>query len=128
MSRHTTAAEARCPRPPPGPVMPTRWITTRAAVLIEQTAALGMTLDEAAAETVIQDRLRALAAAMRVTVATARRYLDDDTIRELASTMVAHPTVGQPLQLPRPGRRRGGVVNPARTVSDTPLVCSSRRA
>lgn len=69
--------------------MPTRWLTGKAKVLIEETSSLGMTLDQAAAEEVIRDRLQTIAAAMRVTEATARRYLDDDTIRGLARNMVA---------------------------------------
>lgn len=76
--------------------MAPRWITTKAAVLIERTAELGMTLDQAAAEAIIQDRLRAVAAAMRITEATARRYLDDDTFGELAVTMVASFVEEQP--------------------------------
>lgn len=73
-----------------------RWITTKAALLVERTAALGMTIDQDVAETLIQDRLRAVAAAMRVTEATARRYLDDDTIGELAASMVASFVEEQP--------------------------------
>jgi len=68
--------------------MPTRWITSKAKALIEETSSFGMTLDQVAAEEVIQDRLQTIAAAMRVTEATARRYLDDDTIRNLARSMV----------------------------------------
>lgn len=76
--------------------MSPRWITTKARVLVEETSQLGMTLDQAAAEALVRERLETIAAAMRVTEATARRYLDDDTIRSLARTMVAAFFAEQP--------------------------------
>jgi|ThiBio_1000_plan_1041568.scaffolds.fasta_scaffold00488_37 hypothetical protein len=76
--------------------MPTRWIASKALVLIEETSSLGMTLDQAAAELVVRDRLQTIAGALRVTEAAARRYLNDDTIRDLARSMVASLAEEQP--------------------------------
>lgn len=47
-----------------------------------------MHLDRQRAGELITDRVRAVAAVMRVTEPTARRYLDDETIRDMARRML----------------------------------------
>lgn len=76
--------------------MTRRWITSKARVLIEETSQLGMTLDQAAVAAVLSERLQMLAAGMRVTEMTARRYLDEEAIRSLARSLVVTFAAEQP--------------------------------
>ena len=69
--------------------MPRRtWLDQKADALLEELAASGMHLDRRHAGELITDRVRAVAALMRVTAPTARKYLDDETIRDMARRML----------------------------------------
>lgn len=76
--------------------MTRRWMSSRAQLLVEETSQFGMTLDQAAAEDVVSERLQALATAMTVTEVAARRYLDDEAIRSLARSLVLSFASEQP--------------------------------
>jgi hypothetical protein len=64
-----------------------------------------MHLDRQRAGELISDRVRAVAAIMRVTEPTARRYLDDETVKDLARRMLFEFASEQPgadlLEAPR---------------------------
>ncbi len=64
-----------------------------------------MHLDRRHAGELITDRVRAVAALMRVTAPTARKYLDDETIRDMARRMLFEFAAEQPgadlLEVPR---------------------------
>lgn len=64
------------------------WIAGRVDALVAELAAGGMHLDRDRAAAVINDRVTALAALMRVTEPTARRYLEDDAVRDIARQML----------------------------------------
>ena len=69
--------------------MPRRtWLDNKIDVFLEELAASGMHLDRQRAGELITGQIRAAAALMRVTEATARTYLDDETIKELARRML----------------------------------------
>lgn len=86
--------------------MPRRtWLDQKADALLEELAASGMHLDRRHAGELITDRVRAVAALMRVTAPTARKYLDDETIRDMARRMLFEFAAEQPgadlLEVPR---------------------------
>ena len=73
--------------------------------MVEELAASGMHLDRRHAGELITDRVRAVAALMSVTELTARKYLDEETVRDLARRMLFEFVDEQPgadlLELPR---------------------------
>lgn len=86
--------------------MPRRtWLDQKVDALIEELAASGMDLDRQRAGELITDRVHAVAALMRVTAPTARKYLDDETVRDIARRMLFEFAAEQPgadlLEVPR---------------------------
>jgi hypothetical protein len=81
------------------------WLDRKADILVEELAASRMCLDRQRAGELITDRVRAVAALMRVTEATARKYLDDDTVKDMARGMLFEFAAEQPgadlLEAPR---------------------------
>jgi hypothetical protein len=81
------------------------WLDQKVDALLEELAASGMHLDRRHAGELITDRVRAVAALMRVTTPTARKYLDDETIRDMARRMLFEFAAEQPgadlLEVPR---------------------------
>jgi hypothetical protein len=69
--------------------MPRRtWLDNKIDVFLEELAASGMHLDRQRAGELITGQVRAVATLMRVTQATARTYLDDETIKDMARRML----------------------------------------
>ena len=69
--------------------MPRRtWCDNKIDVFLEELAASGMHLDRHRAGELITGQVRAVAALMRVTEATARTYLDDEIIKDMARRML----------------------------------------
>ena len=86
--------------------MPRRtWLDQKVDALLEELAAAGMDLDRQRAGALITDRVHAVAALMRVTAPTARKYLDDETVRDMARRMLFEFAAEQPgadlLEVPR---------------------------
>ena len=81
------------------------WLDHKVDVLAEELAGSGMHLDRQHAGELVTDRVAAVAALMRVTGPTARKYLDDETIRNLARRMLFEFAGEQPgadlLEVPR---------------------------
>src|SRR5919106_2979394 len=81
------------------------WLDDKADVLLGELSASGMHLDRRHAAELITERVRAVAAAMSVTEPTARRYLDDETLRDMARRMLFEFVDEQPgadlMQVPR---------------------------
>src|SRR6266568_1238611 len=81
------------------------WLDHKVDVLLEELAASSMHLDRQRAGELITDRVRAVAALMRVTEPTARKYLDDETVRGMARRMLFEFVGEQPgadlLEVPR---------------------------
>ncbi|HEY5989888.1 MAG TPA: hypothetical protein VIV12_26420 [Streptosporangiaceae bacterium] len=81
------------------------WLDHKVDALLEELAASSMHLDRQRAGELITDRVRAVAALMRVTEPTARKYLDDETIRDMARRMLFEFAGEQPgadlLKVPR---------------------------
>jgi hypothetical protein len=71
------------------PAVPRRtWLDDKADVLLEELSGSGMHLDRQRAAELITERVRAAATAGGVTEPTARRYLDDETLRDMARRML----------------------------------------
>ena len=69
--------------------MPRRtWLDSKIDVFLEELAGSGMHLDRQRAGELITGQVRAVAALMRVTEATARTYLDDEIIKDMARRML----------------------------------------
>ena len=69
--------------------MPRRtWLDHKIDVFLEELAASGMHLDRQRAGELITGQVRAVATRMRVTEATARNYLDDEIIKDMARRML----------------------------------------
>ena len=69
--------------------MPRRtWLDSKIDVFLEELAASGMHLDRQRAGELITGQVRAVAALMRVTEATARTYLGDEIIKDMARRML----------------------------------------
>ena len=69
--------------------MPRRtWLDSKIDVFLEELAASGMHLDRQRAGELITGQVRAVATLMRVTEATARTYLDDEIIKDMARRML----------------------------------------
>src|SRR5260370_2119015 len=64
------------------------WLDSKIDVFLEELAASGMHLDRQRAGELITGQVRALATLMRVTEATARTYLDDEIIKDMARRML----------------------------------------
>ena len=69
--------------------MPRRtWLDSKIDVFLEELAASGMHLDRQRAGELITGQVRAVATLMRVTEATARSYLGDEIIKDMARRML----------------------------------------
>jgi hypothetical protein len=81
------------------------WLDQKVDALLEEIAASGMDLDRQRAGELITDRVRAIAALMGVTAPTARKYLDEETVRDMARRMLFEFAAEQPgadlLEMPR---------------------------
>ena len=89
--------------------MPRRtWLDSKIDVFLEELAASGMHLDRQRAGELITGQVRAVATLMRVAEATARNYLDDEIIKDMARR-VLFEVVGE-----RPG---ADLMEAPRTVS-----------
>lgn len=64
------------------------WLDDRVDVLLAALDEYGMDASRVSAAELIQERVQRVAAHMRVTPATARRYLTDEAVRDLAQTVV----------------------------------------
>jgi hypothetical protein len=64
------------------------WLDSKTDVFLEELAASGMHLDRQRAGELITGQVRAVAALMAVTGATARSYLDDEAIKDMARRML----------------------------------------
>jgi hypothetical protein len=64
------------------------WLDSKIDVFLEELAASGMHLDRHRAGELITGHVRALAALMRITEATARSYLGDEIIKDMARRML----------------------------------------
>jgi hypothetical protein len=81
------------------------WLDHKVDALTEELGAAGMHLDRQRAGELITDRVRAVAALLKVTEQTARKYLDDETIKDMARRMLFELVGEQPgadlMELPR---------------------------
>lgn len=81
------------------------WLDSRVDALVAELAGSGMHLDRQRAGELISDRVRAVAALMRVTERTARKYLDDEAVKDVARRMLFEFVDEQPgadlLEVPR---------------------------
>ena len=69
--------------------MPRRtWLDSKIDVFLEELAASSMHLDRHRAGELITEQARAVAALLRVTEATARTYLGDEAIKDMARRML----------------------------------------
>jgi hypothetical protein len=64
------------------------WLDSKIDVLLEELAASGMHLDRQRAGELITGQVRAAATLLRVTETTARTYLDDEIIKDMARRML----------------------------------------
>jgi len=64
------------------------WLDNKIGVFLEELAASGMHLDRERAGELITGQVRAVATLMRVTEATARTYVNDEIIKEMARRML----------------------------------------
>ena len=64
------------------------WLDSKIDVFLEDLAASGMHLDRQRAGELITGQVRAVAALMRITEATARTYLGDESIKDMARRML----------------------------------------
>jgi hypothetical protein len=64
------------------------WLDSKIDMFLEELAASGMHLDRQRAGELITGQVRAVAALTRVTEATARTYLDDEIIKDMARRML----------------------------------------
>ena len=72
------------------------WLDSKIDVFLEEFAASGMHLDRQRAGELITGQVRAVAALMRVTEATARGYLGDEIIKDMARRMLFEVAVERP--------------------------------
>jgi hypothetical protein len=81
------------------------WLDQKVDVLLEELAASGMDLDRQRAGELITDRVHAVSALMRVIAPTARKYLDEETVRDMARRTLFEFAAEQPgadlLEVPR---------------------------
>jgi hypothetical protein len=64
------------------------WLDGKTGVFLEELAASGMHLDRQRAGELITGQVRAVAGRLRVTEATARTYLDDEAVKDMARRML----------------------------------------
>jgi len=64
------------------------WLDDRVDVLVAALGEYGMETSRGSAAELIRERMQWVATSMRVTPATAQRYLTDDAVRDLARTVV----------------------------------------
>jgi hypothetical protein len=64
------------------------WLDSRIDVLLAALEEYGMDISRVSAAELIRERVQSVATYMRVTPATARRYLSDEAVRDLARTAV----------------------------------------
>jgi hypothetical protein len=64
------------------------WLDSKIGVFVEELAASGMHLDRQRAGELLTGQVRAVAALMRVTEATARTYVSDETVKDMARRML----------------------------------------
>lgn len=64
------------------------WLDSKVDALVEELAASSMHLDRQRAAELITDRVRGVAALMGVTESTARKYLDDEAVKDMARRML----------------------------------------
>jgi hypothetical protein len=72
------------------------WLDSKIDVFLEELAASGMHLDRQRAGELITGQVRAVAARLRVTEATARTYLDGEIIKDLARRMLSRSPANGP--------------------------------
>ena len=72
------------------------WLDSKIDVFLEDLAASSMHLDRQRAGELITGQVRAVAALMRVTEATARTYLGDEIIKDMARRMLFEVAVERP--------------------------------
>ena len=72
------------------------WRDSKIDVFLEELAASSMHLDRQRAGELITGQVRAVATRMRVTEATARTYLDDEIIKDMARRMLFEVAVERP--------------------------------
>jgi hypothetical protein len=81
------------------------WFDSKIDVFLEELAASGMHLDRQRAGELITGQVRAVATLMSITEATARTYLGDETIKDMARRMLFEVVSEQPgadlMQAPR---------------------------
>jgi hypothetical protein len=81
------------------------WLQVRAGLLLDALGEFGLSLPQQAAASLLQDRVRAVAAQLRITEQSARRYFTDDTVqdlaREIAVSLVEERPGSAPLEHPR---------------------------
>lgn len=86
----------------------------RVDLLADELEAAGMNIDRRVAGELISERVRAVAAALRVTEQTARTYFTEESVREMARSMLFEVVDEQPgadlLALPRTVALPGGHV------------------
>ncbi len=84
----------------------TTWLQVHADQLLDALGEFGLSLPRQAAAGLLQDRVRAVAAQMRITEQSARRYFTDDTVqsmaREIAVSLVEERPGSAPLEHPAP--------------------------
>jgi hypothetical protein len=72
------------------------WLDSKIDVFVEELAASGMHLDRQRAGELIAGQVRAVATLMRVTEATARGYLGDEIVKDMARRMLFEVAGEQP--------------------------------
>lgn len=81
------------------------WLDSKISVLLEELAESGMHLDRQRAGELITGQVRAVAALMGVTEASARRYLGDEAVKDIARRMLFEIVAERPdadlLEAPR---------------------------
>jgi len=81
------------------------WLDSKISVLLEELAESGMHLDRQRASELITGQVRAVAALMGVTEASARRYLGDEAVKDMARRMLFEIAAERPgadlLEAPR---------------------------
>jgi len=65
-----------------------RWIDSKVDLMQQVVDELGMVADRAALETVLRERVEAVAAQIGISSTSARRYFNDETVKEMARSMV----------------------------------------
>jgi hypothetical protein len=95
------------------------WLDSKIDVFLEEFAASGMHLDRQRAGELITGQVRAVATLLKVTEATARSYLGDEIITDMARRLRHHADGG------RADRPQAGLT--AATIAGDPPVRPSRR-